>query len=88
MASTWTRWWPLCRPLVKERGVGSACGAVPGTVRASECYRVHDEVTTHPPLHGVVTSETPSEIAPRSYLHRAAAYFSTHSSLMYASVIA
>ena len=68
--------------------MGSACGAVPGTVRASECYRVHDEVTTHPPLHGVVTSETPSEIAPRSYLHRAAAYFSTHSSLMYASVIA
>ena len=44
--------------------MGSACGGVPGTVRASECYRVHDEVTTHPSLHGVVTSETTSEIAP------------------------
>ena len=44
--------------------MGSACGGVPGTVRASECCRVHDEVTTHPSLHGVVTSETTSEIAP------------------------
>ena len=68
--------------------MGSACGAVPGTVRASECYRVHDEVTTHPPLHGVVTSETPSEIAPRSYLHRAAAYFSTYTCICYSLNIA